>query len=265
MQFLRFLVLAFGSVFSLVTVASNALPEEDEWVISIGLGGIQTPSYLGDDQSQIRFLPDTRFRKGDRFDASVNRGVRYDAFINGPWRFGPVLKYNFGRDEDAGDDNDLVGYGDVDGTFELGFKLDYEITDSLETEFEIRRGFDGGHSGLLGQLALSYSDRFTGLGPPAFYSVGPQINFGDQQYLSAFFDVDESQSLETGISEYDVGGGIYSLSLNANAIMPIAPQLFLFGFAVYGSLLNDVGESSIVEEVGSSEQFAFGLSINYAL
>ncbi len=244
-------------------VASAAEPGEEEWVVSIGLGGIQTPSFLGDDENQTRFVPDTRFRKGDRFDASVARGVRYDAIVNGPWRFGPILKYNFGRDEDAGDDDDLVGYGDVDGTFELGFKLDYELTDNLEVKFELRRGLNGGHSGVPGQLGLSHSGRFTAFGPPAFYSVGPQINFGSRQYLSAFFDVDAEQSLETGISEYQADGGIYSVSLRSNAILPISRQVFLFGFAAYGRLLNDVAESSIVEEVGDDQQFAFGLFVNY--
>lgn len=117
--------------------SANAAAQSPEkysgWQFTVGPGAIYASTYLGDDEYQLRVVPNVSIKYADRFFASVGQGVGYNVIRSDGWRVGPIAKYAFGRDEDGsntfavlGDDtNDLVGLGDVDGTVELGGFVKY--------------------------------------------------------------------------------------------------------------------------------------------
>ncbi len=258
----RLYLLIATIVFSPTLFAAENLAEND-LEVTVGFGAIQSPRYLGDDESESRLLPGIRVKKGERFEASVNNGVRYALLLNGPWRAGPILNYDFGRDEDASGD-ELDGLGDVDGTVELGVMLEYR-SQHLRTGLDLRQGVSGGHEGLVGEAKLSYLGTFDAFERRGFYSLGPSFKFGDQEYLSTFFDVDAAQSARSGISEYESGGGLFSAGLRATAVLPVNSELGFGGFVSLDRLQGDVSESSIVKEEGESDQLSLGLFLDYRL
>lgn len=257
----KIVTLTVGTVLLLPT---GVLADEhgQGWSYSIGAGAIYAPTFLGDDDYEAQAVPNVRVTYGDRFEASLG-GIRYNALSGGPWRAGPVLSYDFGRDEDSGDTNDLLGLGDIDGTIELGGFVAYEA-DRFSAKLEIRQGVDGGHDGITGEAEIAYRGTFNAFARPAFFTVGPAVSFGDTAFNSAFFDVDAAQSAASGISQFDAGGGINSYGLHAMAVVPLSDKTALVGFVEYDQLSGDVGGSSIVNERGSKAQTTAGIFITYS-
>lgn len=267
------LVAALGVMASVglpgAVVAQEAETHSEGLQFTVGAGLISAPTYLGDDDYQLRAVPNISLRYGDRLTASL-RGVEYVAFSQGGWRAGPKLSYDFGRKEDTDDgpfvisgdsSTDLVGLGDVDGTFEVGGFVEYKSR-SVAAKLELRQGVDGGHNGLVGEASISYVGQFAAIGRPTFFSIGPSISFGDDAYNSAYFDVSAAQSAASGISQFDANGGLNSVGVAASVMMPLTEKTSLVGFLEYDQLTGDIGKSSIVTERGSKDQFTAGFFIN---
>ena len=239
-----------------------------DWQYGVSAGVFYTPTFLGDDDYQFSALPNITASYGDTFSASL-AGVEYLAYESGRFRMGPVLRYDFGRDEDGsnplalGDDSDdLMGLGDVDGTVEIGSFVQYEVG-NLSATLEIRHGING-HEGLVGDIEVKYSDSVEAFGKTLTYSLGPQTSFASDNFNSAFFDISSAQSGASGISEYDADGGFNTIGLRATVIADIDDQISIIGFAGYDRLVGDIADSSLVRERGSENQGTFGISLNYA-
>jgi len=242
-------------------------PETDQgWKLTLGFGLLASPKYYGDDDYQISPLPGIRVNYGDIFFASVNEGIGFNLIRSGNLRAGPILRYDFGRDDDGssffrisgGGTDDLVGLGDVDGTIELGGFVEYSLS-QFEAYMEIRQGLDGGHDGVIGSARVDYKTTLRGFGPPAFFSVGPTVRFASSGYTGAYFDVNAVQSAASGLAVYDAGGGIVSYGLSAALTIPVSQTAAITAIASYDVLSGDVGDSSLVQQRGSRNQARFGV------
>ncbi|MEB8387300.1 MipA/OmpV family protein [Rhodobacteraceae bacterium KMM 6894] len=262
------LCVAFATVLPVNAVAQivpNAPPNDEGWNLRLDFGLMATPKYRGDNDYQISALPGVRLSYGDTFFASVNEGIGFNLIRSGPWRAGPIMRYDFGRDEDgdsifriSGDrTDDLKGLGDVDGTVELGGFIEYDLG-QFKTYLEVRQGL-GGHEGIVGRAKVDYKTVFRSFGPPAFFSIGPIITFASSDYTSAYFDVNAAQSAASGLTVYDAGGGLTSYGINAALTMPITDRAAITAIAGWDVLTGDVADSSLVRERGSRNQGRFGV------
>jgi outer membrane protein len=242
-------------------------PENDQdWQLRLDFGLLATPKYFGDDDYQLLALPSIRVSYGETFFASINEGIGFNLIRNGPWRAGPILRYDFGRDQDGdstlsvagGGTNDLVGLGDVDGTAELGGFIEYNMN-QFEAFLELRQGLGGGHDGLIGLARVDYKTALQVFGPSAFLSIGPVVRFAGSDYTSAYFDVNAAQSAASGLAVYDAGGGITSYGISAALTVPISQTAAITAIAGYDVLAGDVADSSLVRQRGSRHQARFGI------
>ncbi|MFK7859573.1 MAG: MipA/OmpV family protein [Granulosicoccus sp.] len=264
------LLLTISLLLPAVVLAKSPPVEQDAFEVSVSAGVVSGPAYLGADEYQTSILPNITVKYNDRWSASL-RGIKYIGISEGGWSAGPVLSYDFGREERI-DDNpfaiatddstDLIGLGDVDGTLQLGGFVEYEAR-SFVAKLELHRGLDGGHDGLLGEASISYRGQLVAAGRSAFYSIGPAFAFGDDAYNSAFFDTSESQSVASGLSQFDADGGVSSFGLHGSVIMPLSKTISIVGFGQYDQLIGDVADSSIVTERGSRDQVTTGIFVNY--
>ncbi|MDF1761945.1 MAG: MipA/OmpV family protein [Oleibacter sp.] len=255
---------------SKAAIADEAVKKSDDLKIILGAGSISAPTYLGDDANQISVFPNISVNYRERFKASI-RGIEYVVISNSHWQIGPIIKYDFGRNEDSSspftlsndDSSDLEGLGDIGGTLELGAIADYK-GGPFVAKLELRKGILGGHSGYLGEASVGLRARTSVFNRLTFISVGPAISFADSSYNSEFFDVSTAQSSKSGISQYDAGAGLNSVGLRFIGIMPLSRKTSLFGFLNYDHLTGDVGDSTIVSERGSKDQIRAGLFFNYS-
>ncbi|MEM9438925.1 MAG: MipA/OmpV family protein [Pseudomonadota bacterium] len=238
------------------------------WGVSVSAGTILAPTYLGDDAYQLSAFPNIRVTYADRFFASLE-GIGYNVINDEGWRIGPIVKYNFGRDEDgdnplaiAGDDtDDLDGLGDVDGTIEGGAFVEYEF-EPFTAKVELRQGVNG-HEGFIGNAEIEYGGSFSFADQMVIYSIGPQFTVVDNNYNDTFFGVDAGQSAASGLDEFDAEGGLLSYGVGGTLIVPVTDQVSTILFAEYDRLSGDAVDSSLVEDRGSENQGTVGLFISY--
>lgn len=246
-------------------------PDRDKgWEYALGAGAIYTPNYRGDDHYRLSLLPDISVRYKESFSASIFEGIAYKVVNTDDWRVGPIIKYDFGRDEDndnlfaLGDEtDDLQGLGDVDGTFEVGGFVEYSFA-RFTAKIEARQAIDG-HDGLLAEMELKFSGKLPASERPAFYSIGPEITYADASYNGAFFDVSASQSAASGLAQFEADSGFNSYGLHGNLFVPLNSRVALIAFGGFDRLDGDVADSPLVQQRGSEDQWVAGIVLSYTL
>ncbi|MEQ8233874.1 MAG: MipA/OmpV family protein [Gammaproteobacteria bacterium] len=235
------------------------------WRVGIGLAPVVSPVFEGADDYGFSIFPDLRFQYRDRFFASVPEGIRYRA-INGPrLKAGPIARIRFGREEDDGGSPFLVsgsvdgldGLGDVDAAAELGGFVSYQLA-AWRARAELRHGL-GGHEGVIGDLSLDYTGGARGVR----YAVGPRLRFGSADFVDTYFGISAAQSARSGLPRFDADGGLNSVGIGASVVVPYGERLTLVAFGGYDRLLGDIADSPLVEQRGSANQLAAGVSLSW--
>lgn len=239
------------------------------WQLRVGSGLLVNPTFLGDDDYQISILPNIQVNYGDLFFASVQDGVGLNLMNRNGWTAGPLVKFDFGRQEDgngpfrvAGSTgDDLLGLTEVDFTFEAGGFLAYQ-TRGYSARLGLRHGLNG-HESFVADISANKTGMISMLNKRGFYSVGPRLKFGGSDYHKAFFGVDITGSLSSGLNAYNAGGGLTSYGVGGNIVLPLNRKWAVFGFAGYDRIAAEGANSPIVEERGSPNQFSSGLFLSY--
>ncbi|MEM6536682.1 MAG: MipA/OmpV family protein [Pseudomonadota bacterium] len=252
--------------------------QPDGWSVQVGGGFLFSPTYLGDDDYQLRALPNIQVTYGDDFFASVQTGIGYNLLRGGnlrtgAWRAGPIMRIAFGREAEgaqpfviAGENTqDLQGLGDINTTFELGGFFAYE-TPKWQVQVEAREGLNG-HEGFVADITLNRRGRFQALGGMNIFSVGPRVRFVDGEFNSAYFDVNGAQSLASGLPVFDTGGGLQTYGVGANIVRPIGSKRRIIGVvtAGYDRIGGDAGDAPLVRLRGSRNQASIGFFLSYRL
>lgn len=195
-------------------------------------------------------------------------GLGYNLINQDGWRAGPIIKYHAGRQQDGDeayfvDDkktDDLQGMGDIDGTAEFGGFVEF-TNNFITTTLEIRQGTDG-HEGMIGDVSVqNIGSQLLG-GKLVFFSVGPQVSVGDSTYLGAFFGVNEQQANGSGLSAYEISGGVLSYGVHGSVVVPVTDHVSLIGFGGIDILAEDVADSPLVATRGSDKQSSAGIVLN---
>lgn len=248
-------------------------PANDGWNLTVGAGGLATPTYEGDDTYRVSTLPSIQITYADTFFASVQEGIGY-RFINTDMvRAGPIARVRFSRDEDGdqpfavtGDDStDLIGLGDIDTSVELGGFVDYEFGD-ITFSAEARKAITG-HEGLIADVGARWSGRTMAFGPPVIWSIGPRARLVDDNFNNTYFGVTGTQSLASGLPVYEANGGLYSYGIGATAIVPIDQEnkWTAAAFAGYDRLAGDTASSPLVQLRGAEDQATIGIFVSHRL
>lgn len=243
-------------------------PASPDWDASIGLATITLPSYLGDDRNRTLIGPNLSISYKSRFFASTSGGLGYNLINKDGWRAGPIVKYHAGRQQDGDegyfidDENtdDLQGLGDIDGTPELGGFIEF-AKGSMKASLEIRQGTDG-HEGAIGDASVQYIGNQVLGGRPMFFEIGPKLSVGDSDYLGTFFGVNEQQADASGLSPYEIDGGVLSYGAHGSVVFPMTDHVSLIGFGGMDVLAENIADSPLVATRGSDEQGTAGIVLN---
>lgn len=265
--------LTLGMLCASAGIATAQERDASGWRLSVGAGAIVSPSYEGDDEVRLSIVPDIRVAYGDRFFASVQEGVGYRAVLTPNLQAGPIARVKFGREESGeqafalsgNDSDDLVGLGDIDTSLELGGFVQYALGPIL-FDAEARQGVSG-HEGFVADIGLRWRGQVSLDGATLRYGLGPSMRLVDDDYVSAYFDVDATQSAASGLAVFDADGGLYSYGIGANAVWrPNGASPWSLGaFASIDRLIGDAGESSLVRTRGEATQFSGGLFVSRSL
>lgn len=248
---------------SALSAHAQAPQGETQWGFSGGGGAIVSPHYSGDDDYGVSALPFARVSYSDVFYASVPEGANIKFFDKDGLSATATAKFAFSRNEDGSAPfriagtrtTDLIGLGDIDAAIELGGTLKYALG-SWSLTGAARQAVSG-HDGLVGEISTHYSTSIRGYGPPIQFSFGPSLNFGDGDYMNAYYGVTDVQSAASGLSQFKSSGGLYSAGLSLSVTAPVTNRSALFLQASLSQLTGDAKDAPLVTERGSPTQ-AFG-------
>jgi MipA family protein len=239
------------------------------WRFRVGAGALYAPAFAGSKDYQVIAFPNLKLEFKDLFFMSVKDGVGYNLIHADGWRIGPIVKYEFERKEDGSSPfrvggkktTALTGLGNVDGTLECGGFVEYS-DEPFIFKVEIRQGVNG-HKGIIGEASINYAGAIKRSGPPIFYALGPRATFADSDYSNAYFGIDQTQSLNSGLNRYAAGGGLVSYGVGGFMSMPVYGPVSVSVFGGYDRLGSEVADSPLVSQRGSENQCAIGLSVIY--
>src|SRR5690606_6942557 len=114
---------------------------------------------------------------------------------------GPVVRVDFGRDEDAS--TDLTGLGNVGTSIEVGAFVAY-VGGPARYRLRVVQDIAGGHEGAQAMADVSLAVfRSSTLVTAANLST----SFGFNKYLDAYYTINATKSAASGLPVYDAGSG----------------------------------------------------------
>lgn len=250
------IALLVATSLGITTAAAAVQPETTERQSSLilGAGAIYAPEYEGSEDYKVRALPVINYRNG-RFFAGSLGGVGYDLSNNEDLSFGPLLSYQFGRDED--DNERLEGLGDIDGGADIGAFARWNLQ-PFSVNTTVKYGL-GDVDGVQLKLGVGYA---LPLGPKDNLSFDASIDWADETVMSTFFGVTPEQSARSGLAAYDADSGIRRYGVGASWTHAYTPQIFSTLNAGIYQLGGEAADSPITTEktggiVGASVGYNF--------
>lgn len=199
----------------------------------LGIGAQHGPAYLGSDDNDSSLWLILRNGSLQRRDAAGD--VSTDGFSIVP-SFGYVGK------RDADDHDALAGMDDIDMAGEVGARLNYD-QGPARGYLAVRKGF-GGHDGLVGEFGAQY--RFSPMDRLSL-TAGAEARFSDSGFTETYFGVTQAESLASGMSAYEPGGGFYAAAINLEARYSLTDKMAVLGEVEYSRLLGDAADSPITQ------------------
>ncbi|ONF96511.1 MipA/OmpV family protein [Sphingomonas jeddahensis] len=245
--------------------------------VTIGLGVGYMPDYEGSDDYQFTPVPGVIGSVGGvNFQVLGNRASA-DLIPNQPgptWDFqaGPIGVVNFMRSNRSGiDDPRVRALGDLDTAIELGGYVGIGKTgvitspyDKLSVSVSYRHDVTNTHGSGIWQPTINY---FTPLSTKAAVALFGSAERVETKYLRTYFDVSPTQSVASGLPTYNGRGGWKSWTVGAMGTYSLTGNLLkgfkLIGGGTYRKLINDVGDSPIVRDAGTRNQWLGVLGLAY--
>lgn len=241
-------------------LALGAAPsvQADELKVTLGPALLYAPEFSGAEDNELKPVPFVDIRYGDWFFASYMDGIGARLFEHEGFSFGPLLRPEFGRDEE--DSSALAGLGDIDFGVEAGGFLRYDYGRGFNAKLELRQAI-GGHEGFVGDVGAALN---LPLAENVFVSLNPYAKFGDSTYNDAFYGISAAQSAASGYTVHDTGFGFNSAGANVILLFMATEEISVAGFGGYSRLLGDAADSPLVKGPGGSpDQFILGAGLTY--
>jgi MipA family protein len=236
------------------------------WMITLGVGPEVFNSFPG--ASTVSIWPTgyiTYRRPGEPEPfLSPDDGLGI-ALLDLPWiKAGPVARFisertlsgGFGS---IGNNQNFFGLHNVGFTAQLGGFLELWPTDFIRARFEARGGVSGAH-GFDANIELDLVERF---GPWTF-SAGPRLEFGDTQFMNAYFSVSPAEAFLNGnVFPYQAQGGLTSVGGLGAIKYAFTPAWSATVFGGVNRYVSSAGGSPIPNRLGSLEDLTAGVIVAY--
>lgn len=229
-----------------------------DWYLTLGATGMVAPNFEGDKKYLLGASPIISLGKAGnpvRF-SSRNDNISLALIDDGGVRAGLTGKFLWGRDNDA---DELRGLDPVRWGGEVGGFVEVYPFDWMRLRGELRHGIRS-HSGFVADIA---ADAFYDVTPDVRISGGPRVSIASSKYFDAYYGVSAAESVASGLSAYNPGGGIKSAGVGGAITWKVTDPITASLFGEYSRLMGPAADSSLVRERGSRDQFMIGVSTSY--
>lgn len=262
----RFIVAAALSGVGL-EAAAQAFIELETVPTLLGVGVGTVPDYRGSDDNTGAIAPFFRYQ----FSQS-NRYVQLNAteltlnILNSPgFRFGPVLNYHFGRDEDI-DDEVVKRMTPIDDTLEAGvfgevvWREPNNPRNRLIAGVTLLQDVGGESDGMRARFNVRYWRQVT---RAVDLHIGAGLIYADSDYTSHYFSVTPQNVGTSGLPFYNAGSDVNEYFLTLGALSYLSRNWLGFAGVRLSQISGDAKDSPIVSERGDKSQFIGGVGVAY--
>ena len=253
------LAAALGAAsFALLAAAPVSAQEENSGghTITVGLGAQMLPKYPGADSYSVFPMPIFGFRRegAPMPFAAQDEGVGIGLLgRDSRFNLGPSVALRAKREErDVG-----AAVGDVGFTIEAGGFVELYPVRGLRLRGELRQGING-HRGLVGDFGADVVIRDA---DTYIFSFGPRARWGDGDFNRAYFGVTPAASVASGLPAFTPRSGFYAIGGMAGLTWKLGRNWGMRSYLGYDRLVRDAGDSPIVRQLGSRDQFSGGAGL----
>ncbi len=240
-----------------------------DWSLTgLKVGGILVikPTYEGSEEYEAVGIPYLlpQFSGGssdgffNRIDARALDDVRFELIRHDGIIAGPLVGYQFGREEDDGDL--LEGLGDIDDSFVAGGFVGYRWNWlQLDVSYHHFFGDVDGYQIRFGAEAIrAVNERVT-------LTARIGATYADNNYTQTNFGVTDEQSLASGLAgvglgEFDADAGFKDVHAQVGFKADLDENWSARASARYSRLLDDAADSPVVE---TEDQFTGLIGLSY--
>jgi len=203
---------------------------------------------------EVRPVPYLDLEWGD-VSLNTDDGLTWNALKANGFSAGPFVNYLPGRTANG----ELQGLHDVPDMGEVGGFVQYAPADFWRVFASVGQAV-GARGGVLGRVGgeVGYP-----VGGGVIGSSNVTAHFANARQNQAFFGVSGDESLASGVRSYNAGGGWQNVALTQSFEFPLAPHWSLLTSASWIHLTGSAADSSIVKQVGDSNQGAVQAAIAY--
>ncbi|MDG5749256.1 MipA/OmpV family protein [Qipengyuania sp. XHP0207] len=248
---------------------------DDNW-ISIGVGGVYSPSYDGSDDYVFTPIPIVQGRLGgigiDPRPAGLALDFLPDAESGVDISAGISARIRNNR-ADRIKDEVVEQYGELDTAIEVGPTVGLSFPgllnpfDSLTVSTDVLFDVAGAHSGFTVSPSVTY---FTPLSRAAIASISLSTNWVNDDYAEYYYSVPQINFVQPGVAlpAFDADGGFDRAGVNLLLGYDLDGDatnggLALIAFGGYSRLLGDAKETPFTSIRGDADQWSAALGIGY--
>ena len=230
--------------------AQTALPAgapagaANDWTFSAGVAVGAYPLYVGSSKSKTLAIPTFDIRYQDWFFINPIRGIGAEAELLEGLKASASLGASF-NSRKAKDDTRLNGLGDIGSAATIRVGLDYKLGQAFVSGAVISRLGDSNGRGTQFEVDAGYTVLASRSG---IFALGLEAKAMDGTYARNFFGVSAQQSAASGLAAFNANGGLQSIGLFAQAIVPLSDRWTFFGRAAINQLRSDAAASPITED-----------------
>ncbi len=260
-------VLATACMLPGATMAQNigksGLPQVAGFPNMIGIGVGSTPDYVGADSRSVKAAPVLRYQLPDshRYVSVLGPLISVNLVNDRALHAGALLRYRFGR-KDA-DDPVVRKLHEINDAVEVGAFVSYgwsgkgAVPWKLRASTSVSSGFgnrDGMRASIGGHFLTPVSRR-------ALVGVGGSVNFIDGRTMRSFYGITPADSLASGLTAYQPGGGRSSQDFWIGAGVLVHAKWLVGGGAYWQHLRGNAADSPWVRQHGCATQVTWGIGV----
>ena len=235
-------------------------PATNAWTVMLGIEGRLEPVFPGSGNYEVLPYPVFKIRRAgppEQFSAPRD-SVAISLYDLSYFRVGAVGQVRRARNQS--DDPALNGLGNVPWAGEIGGFAEYWWARWLRGRAEVRQGF-GGHHGIVSDLMVDGVIPVTG---QLTFSGGPRMTLATAAANDPYYSITPFQSYLSGLPVYNAKGGVQSVGAGVQARYRWNQVWATYAFMEYQHLTSGAGNSPLVEQRGSPDQFWVGIGTSYA-
>lgn len=221
----------------------------------VALGPVFVPDYEGSDDYELQPLPIARWIRRGAYLELYGNTLTANVIPASPLQAGPVLSWRRSRSDV--EDPRVDRMRDVSGALEAGgfiglMLYDAESRRHLRLMAQLLQDVSGSHDSHSATLKLEGGTPF---GDDWAVDVQMFADYGGGNFMDSYFSVDADNAARSGLSRHDADAGFADAGLRVMVSHQFTDHWGIGVIGGYKRMLGDAGDSPVVADVGSRNQF----------